>query len=280
MEALVIEPKIEYAQICSSNPIKALKSCYIGISSKKNIYEVLFKIPISQIPDNIDILSATLIIDMVSINPGYSASITPFALKVEWDLTSVQWENKPSFNPEICGESIFVKKASKCNIDITPIVKKWYKKEVVNYGIVLMSNGKTKNSIVKILNNQSPHNRPRVKIVYENKNPEVLNTTKFIEKVEEISTKDSYRYSTPRNTSLTKEDIFYIKNLGKNKITAHLQSSPDGISYINESDEICIERTEMKFLVSCIFSKFTRVAVKNINCGECSKVKIWYLAQE
>jgi len=44
--------------------------------------------------------------------------------------------------------------------------------------------------------------------------------------------------------------------------------------------EILVEMDRIKFIVPCIFAKFTRVAVKNTRCGKTSRVKVWYQAQE
>ena len=82
------------------------------------------------------------------------------------------------------------------------------------------------------------------------------------------------------NTSLTKTVMFFVKNLGVHDITANLQVSPDGINFINEPAQIIVGMNAIKFIVPCIFAKFTRVAVKNVNCGETSRAKIWYKAQE
>ena len=64
------------------------------------------------------------------------------------------------------------------------------------------------------------------------------------------------------------------------EITAHLQVSPDGVHFIDEPTIISVEKNNIKFIVPCIFAKFTRVAVKNIYCDETSIVKIWYQAQQ
>ncbi|MCJ7689736.1 MAG: DUF6385 domain-containing protein [Clostridiaceae bacterium] len=104
--------------------------------------------------------------------------------------------------------------------------------------------------------------------------------TKFIDKSEEFDTNDSYSFSKLMNTSLTKTVMFFVKNIGVKEIEAHIQVTPDGINFINEPMEILIVMNEIKFIVPCIFAKFTRVAVKNIYYGETSRVKIWYQAQE
>ena len=106
-----------------------------------------------------------------------------------------------------------------------------------------------------------------------------LPPTKFIDRSEEFDTNYSYAFSEMINTSLTKTVIFFVKNQGIHEITAHLQVSPDGINFINEPTKILVEMNKLMFIVPCIFSKFTRVAVKNIYCSETSRVKIWYQAQ-
>lgn len=104
--------------------------------------------------------------------------------------------------------------------------------------------------------------------------------TKFIDKSEEFDTNDLYSFSELINTSLTTTVMFFIKNVAIYEIIAHLQVSPDGINFINEPMQISVGMNEIKFIVPCIFAKFTRVAVKNVTSGETSRVKIWYQAQE
>ncbi|MGV8980204.1 DUF6385 domain-containing protein [Clostridium sp.] len=104
--------------------------------------------------------------------------------------------------------------------------------------------------------------------------------TKFIDISEEFDTNDLYSFSELINTSLTKTVMYFVKNIDIYEITAHLQVSPNGIDFINEPTVITLDSNILKFIVPCIFSKFTRVAVKNIYSGETSRVKIWYQAQE
>lgn len=287
LEALIIKPKIELAQIISNHPCANLQNAsamYIGKSPKKNLYRLLFKIPIDKLPSNTTIISATLKINVTSVRSRYPNLITPYALIENWTIDKVTWDNSPSFDTEIFGDSVDVKRAAQYTLDITTIVQQWNNNEISNYGIVLKNDETITGALVKINNNMKKSCGPKVEIFYEQKcscncTCETI-PTKFIEKFEEFNTKDIYSYSKLRNTSLTKTVTYFVENLGIDKIKAHLQVSPDGVTFINEPAQIFLDMNEMKFLVPCIFSKFTRVAVKNINCTETSKVKIWYLAQE
>lgn len=284
MKSLIIEPNIELAQIISTN---YLVNCYntsimcIGMSNN-SIYRILIKIPINNLPSNTEIIKAQLNITVSSVKPEFSKIITSYALMDPWTINTVEWDNQPSYNPCIHGKSVDVKKATKYDIDITPIIKLWYENEISNYGIVLKTNEQKCSSLVKILSATDRLNGPAVEIFYEPKCSFEIIPTKFTEKIEEFDVVSNilYSYSMLRNTSLTKTVIFYVQNLGMNKINAHLQSSPDGVNFIDEQTQITLDMNEIYFIVPCIFGRFTRVAVRNDSLIGNSRVKIWYLAQE
>lgn len=283
MNLLIVEPKIEFAQIVSNNYLKNsnyASAMRIGVSDKKNIYRILFKIPMNKIPPNISIVSAFLKINLTPIRSRHQNIITPYALTEDWKLNTVTWDNQPSFNSEIFGESVNVKRVLQYSLDITPIVQKWCNNEISDYGIVLKNCELKSGALVKMNTYKNKPSGPKVEFFYEHKCQCEIVPTKFTERIEALDTYSLYRYSIARNTSLTKTVIFFIENQGDNKTICHLQVSPDGVTYINEPAEISLEKSEMKFLVPCIFGKFTRVAARNINSSETSRVKIWYLSQE
>lgn len=283
MNLQIVEPRIEYKQIVSSNHFKNLNNISamrIGVSDKKNIYRVLFKIPMNKIPPNASIVSAFLKINLTPIRSRYQNIITPYALAEDWKLNTVTWDNQPPFNLEIFGESVKVTKTSHYSVDITPIVEKWYNNEISDYGIVLKNYELKSGALVKMNTYINKPSEPKVEIFYEHKCQCEIIPTKFIERIEEFDTYSSYRYSIARNTSLTKTVIFFVENQGDSKTICHLQVSPDGVNYINEPAEISLEKNEIKFLVPCIFGKFTRVAARDIHDSEKSRIKIWYLSQE
>jgi hypothetical protein len=107
-----------------------------------------------------------------------------------------------------------------------------------------------------------------------------LVTTIFIDMVVEFNTDGTYSFSELINTSLTKTVMFFVKNVGKKEIIANLQISPNGVDFIDEPAMILPPLNQLKFIVPCIFAKFTRVAVKNVNPLETSTVRLWYQAQE
>lgn len=284
MEYKTIKPKVDLVQVMSNNDLidsDNISFIHIGRYDEENLFRVLFKIFMNKIPQNVKIIDATLIINIKHVGSGYPNIITTYALMENWGLEGVTWENQPHYNTKISGESINVSRRSQCKLKITSIIKKWYKNEISNYGIVLKNNEIKDKTTSKIVGDMDAI----VQITYSSKNiiGKDLNEKcppQFTEKVERFDTDDLFGYSTLRNTSLKSTVIFLVENLGTNIITAHLQVSPDGINFIDEPFKVLIEMNEIKYLVPCIFSKFTRVAVKNINSVETSTVKIWYQAQK
>ncbi|MGV8980195.1 DNRLRE domain-containing protein [Clostridium sp.] len=283
MEHLILEPKIEIAQIisgCHSDNLKNLPIMGIGMYDANKIYRVLFKISIDKLPENVEIVAAKLKLMLVSSGASSVNIITPYALMENWNLNTVTWYNQPYFDPEISGENVNVKREAEYIFDITSIVKQWYGDEIPNNGIILKNQETHCRTFAKIILDTRKSCGPEVEIIYKQKCSGGTCCTKFIDKCEELCTNDSYRFSEIRNTSLTKTVIFFVENLEIDEIKAHIQVSPDRVKFINEPTEILVGMDGIKFIVPCVFAKFTRVAVKNSYCGETSRVRIWYQAQE
>jgi hypothetical protein len=275
---------MDIVQVMSNNCSDDTSFIGIGRYDAENLFRILFKISMNKIPQNAIIVDATLIINIKHVESGYPNIITPYALMENWELENVTWDNQPYFNTRIFGESLNVRKRSQCKLKITSIIEKWYKNEISNYGIILKNDEIQDKTISKIVADMESTYRPIIKISYLLKNPVEKDPfekcpTEFTEKVEEFNTDDLFRFSTLINTSLKTTVIFLVKNLGINTITAHLQISPDGINFIDEPFIASIEMNEIKYLVPSIFSKFTRIAVKNVNANKSSRVKVWYQAQ-
>lgn len=277
-----MEPEIQLVQISNDYPQDNLSDTSvmrIGVSDKKNIYRVLLKMSLNEIPQNATIVSTNLILNMTSIKHSEPNIITPYVLTDNWSVYTVSWEEQPSFDPENYGESVDIRKSSKYSFDITNIIKQWYENNLDNYGLILKNAEIKKGALAKISTNLNSCYKPIVEIVYEVDCECVVNSTTFTDQTETLESHHCYTYSELFNTSLATTDIFFVQNLGKHKVTAHLQVSPDGINFLDEPAEISLSSMEINFLVPCIFAKYTRVAVKTCN-NKKSMVKIWYQSQE
>jgi len=285
LEYEIIRPKISIVQIMSNDFLEnSDDTIRIGKYNSKNLFRILFKISMDKLPQNAKIVDATLIINIKHVGTGYPNIITPYALMENWDLENVTWDNQPYFNNKICVGSINVTKRCKCKLKITSIVEKWYKNEISNFGLVLKNNEKESKTISKIVADMDSNCKPTIKIFYIKRNSDEIDfrtqcPIEFTDKVEEFNTDDKFSFSALRNTSLKNTVVFLVKNIGNNTLTAHLQVSPDGINFIDEPFTALIGMNEIKYLIPCMFSKFTRVAVKDINSIETSCVRIWYQAQ-
>lgn len=283
MDTIILEPKIQLAQIASNCKLENRYNSSImgiGMYNINNVYRILFKIPIKKVPQDAEIVHVKLKLILISNRSKCTNIVTPYALIDNWNLNTVEWDNQPDFNPEIFGENVNVKRGARYVFDITSLVQKWHRNEIPNYGIILKNKEIKNRTFVKTIADIREQYGPVVEIFYKTKSSCESTCTKFIEKIEELYTNDLYSFSKIRNTSLTKTVIFFVRNLEIHEITAHLQVSPDGVNFINEPMNISVGMNKIKFIVPCIFAQFTRVAVRNIYCGETSKVKVWYQAQE
>ena len=283
MDTLSLESKIQLAQVTSNDHSENLDNSSvmrIGMHDIKKIYRILFTIPIYKMPLDAEIVEAKLKLTLIANGSKHTNIITPYALIENWALNTVTWYNQPALNPKIFGETINMEKKSHYVLDITPIIEKWHTNEIPNHGIILKSQEINSKTSAKMIADIRKSCGPKVEIFFKSKCSCELTPTKFIDKTEELDTNDSYCFSEIRNTSLLNTVIFFVENLEMHEITAHLQVSPDGVNFINEPTKISVEKNKIKFIVPCIFAKFTRVAVKNICCNETSRVKIWYQAQE
>jgi len=283
LDFLILEPEIQLIQIssrCNSEYSNNSQCMFIGMCDVNKIYRILLKIPIKKLPEDAEIVDAKLKLILIPNGAKYANIITPYALIEDWNPNTVTWYNQPTFNSGIFGKSVNVRRASQYVFDITSIVQKWHKNEISNNGIVLKNQEIKNKTLVKSLTDIKKSYAPKVEIFYISKCSCGKCQTQFVDKNEEFDTNDSYSFSKIRNTSITKTVMFFVKNIEIYEIRAHVQVSPDGINFIDEPTEILVGFNEIKFIVPCIFAKFTRVAVKNTCCEQRSRVKIWYQAQE
>ena len=279
MDHLILKQKIQFTQIISNCHLDNIPLMFIKMYDENKIYRTLFKIPMNKLPQDIEIVEAKLKLVLMVNETNSTNVVTPYAIAENWDMNTVTWHNQPSYNSVIFGQSVNVKCDAKYIFDITNIVKKWYGNEIPNNGIILKNHEKHCSDFAKVPSDKKEACGPTVEIIYKANCPCIPTCNKFIDKSEEFCTNDSYHFSQTRNTSLTSTVMFFVKNLEIDEIKAHIQVSPDGVNFINEPMEILVEMDTIKFIVPCIFAKFTRVAVKNIHCGKTSRVKIWYQAQ-
>jgi len=283
LDFLILEPKIQFVQVasnCSSEYLNNSKVMFIGMCDVNKIFRMLFKIPINKLPEDAKIVDAKLKLILIPNGSKYTDIITPYALIEEWKLKTVTWDNQPAFNSEIFGKSVNVRRGAQYVFDITSIIQQWHKNKIQNNGIILKNQEIKNKTLAKTITDITKSYAPKVEIFYRSECSSRKCQTDFIDKSEEFDTSDSYSFSKIRNTSITKTVMFFVKNIEKYEIRAHIQVSPDGINFIDEPTQILVGLNEIKFIVPCIFAKFTRVAVKNIRCGKRSRVKIWYQAQE
>ncbi|WHH58245.1 DUF6385 domain-containing protein [Petroclostridium sp. X23] len=287
MESLTIKPQLGLAQVNLNNTDKNISNVAamcLGRFDTSHIYRILFKVPITTIPDDVTIVQASLKIYIAASGIGQSNLVTPYLLSNDWLIDSVTWNNQPAFDGSVSGSTEDIGACGEYTFDITSIVKAWYDETHVNYGLILKNRESKNATYAKVLTDLHKSYAPLVEIkyIFRCKCECKVISTQFIETVEEMDTDSSYSYSLTKDTSKTKMVTFFIKNEGMYTVTAKIQISPDGINYSNDYGGVAIniKPGEMLHAIPAVFSKYTRLAVKNTDSSQLSRVKIWYQAQQ
>ncbi|QZY56328.1 DNRLRE domain-containing protein [Crassaminicella profunda] len=284
MSSIKIFPQVATVQISSYAPNKIFGLCkdmYLGRKDANDIFRILFKFPITTIPNECIILKAVLKIYVQFAGMLIPSSFTPYALKEDWNIQNITWNNQPSFYTHITGETKCIKRVDFYHFNITEIVTKWYEHEIMNYGLIIknkeLSNG-TYNRVNTVINSNLS---PMLEITYGQKSNITIVPTRYVSETEEMDTDELYRFSSTINASLTKTITCHIKNLGNSPIEIKFQSSPNGIDFCDDIPEsTVIKPHELIWSTPYCFATYGRIAAKNVNPGETSKIRIWYEAQE
>lgn len=284
MSFVTTRSPINAAQISLAKPNKVFgnhKSMYMGKVDCKNIYRILLKSCIAMIPEECTILKAVLRIYVQFTGNNTLVIFTPYAIKENWSAETLTWNNQPAFYPSIKGESLSLSKEGFYCFNITSLVSMWYKNEIPNYGLI-MFNDPSHNKTVKQINTVINSNlAPMVEISYVPKCEIQVIPTHFISQVEELDTDELYTFSSIINTSLTKMITYHVENLGGPPVEIRLQVSANLTDFINDSTTPkIIGSHETVYAIPYTFSKYLRIAARNIHPGETSKIRIWYQAQE
>lgn len=287
MSSTTINPQVDPSQISLKKPSKVFGMCstmYLGKKFSNDIYRMLFKFPLSMIPDECVILKAVLKI-YVQFAGMYKVSLfTPYALEENWSVDTVTWNNQPHFYEDLSGESKYITRSTFYTFNITEMVAKWYDHEIPNYGLIIKNEEIQNQTYKQITTVKNDSLSPAVEITYSPKihiQPQPPVSTRFIEKLEELDTDELYSFSSVVNTSLTKIITCHVENSGDTPVEMLLQTSPNEIHFCDDcSSPKLIPPHEMFWVTPYSFAKYGRIAVKNVNPGETSRIRIWYQAQE
>ena len=72
---------------------------------------------------------------------------------------------------------------------------------------------------------------------------------------------------------------FFVKNTGMHPLNFHIQISPDGMEYLNDSQIFAVEPGDMKAAVPYLFGKFMRVSLRPLSDGYTIAARVWCQAQ-
>ncbi|MBF8984554.1 DNRLRE domain-containing protein [Lutibacter sp. B2] len=287
MNSTIIQPQVETAQISMQKPNRIFGFCttmYIGKKHLNDVYRILFNFPILEIPAECIILKAVLRIYVQFAGMYKKSLFTPYALEENWSIDTVKWNNQPPFYPTVSGESKYITRSTFYTFNITDMVSKWYNHEISNYGFIIKNEEIQNQTYKEITTVKNDALSPTIEITYSPKihiQPQPPVPTRFIEETEDIDTDELYRFSSVMNTSLTKTITCYVENLGDTPVEILLQISPNNIHFCDDcSTSKIIEPHTLTHVVPYTFSKYGRIAVRNVTPGETSRIRIWYQAQE
>lgn len=280
-----IRTPVEIAQISKNRPHTVfgdLKSMFMGRWDSKKINRILFKSPIDVIPEGVKIMKANLKIYVQYVGNSRASEFIPYAVGQDWSIQTVNWINQPTYFSHIKGQGIKITSAGFYSFNITHLVEKWYKGDIGNFGIVLRNDEITNNTDIRVSTIINSSLAPVVEIFYaqESKYQCICKDITFKEKVEEIETGPDYQFSPTINTAKTKDVSFFLRNIGEKDLRVKIQISPDDVNYIDNPGDIILKPNEMEVFIPTYFTKYLRVAAKNINNNETSILKIWYQSQQ
>lgn len=284
MSSVSIFPQTVTAQISSYQPDTVFGLCstmHLGRKNESSIYRILFKFPVSIIPNQCFILKAILKIYIRYAGLLTPIAFTPYALSQDWSFQTVTWNNQPAYYPTVAGETKLIQKGDFHTFNITRMITKWYENEIMNYGLIIKSEELQDQSYMQINTDLNSDLSPVIEIAYTQKSKINIVSSRYISGNEEIDTAGSYSFSSIVDISLTKTITCHIKNLGSTPVEVKYQTSPNGIDFIDDcSNPRILPGHEMIWLVPYSFAKYGRIAARNIDPTETSRIKIWYEAQE
>lgn len=229
---------------------------------------------LSGMPNNITITEATMKLYLLeNSQPTVSKVIDAYAVIQSWQEDEVTFANQPLFEETPYAEVTITNEINTFIAwDISTLLRDWKSGSLANIGIALDSTDPwvgfaSSNALVTTL---------RVKPVLLIEYQPVL----FVTEAETgLTTTDQVQYSLARNVSGARQVSFFVNNTGTNQVTVQLELSPEGITYMIESDPIVIPPSRSTILVPRYFTQYARVGYKSTSAGAPSTLNIWFQAQ-
>ncbi len=249
----------------------------IGMNSHMVEYRVLLKFNFDQLPDDIQVLKATL--TLVTTNET-TFRLSGYDLKSGWNIYGINWVKQPAID---FTNTIFEEMIVGCNkysFDFTNQVKSWLENSEDNYGMVLMGLELSSSKEIQICTEQGTENNLALLVEYcIDKN--VHNVPKFYEYTEKIWVSCAAKYYTSGiNISLMDKVSYFIKNNNIVSITVIAENSPDNVNYAKEIQAIVISPGASSLLVPINFSKYIRLSITVPPNGKLSYIKVWLNLQQ
>jgi hypothetical protein len=270
----------EIAEINSYDKMRAKSHCermIIGKNSHRVDYRVLIKFNLDNLPDNIQLVTATL---TVVVTKGSTFQLFGYNLNAGWSIYSINWVNQPSID---FNDKIFEKTISGCDkyyIDITNQVKEWLADPNENYGMILMGSDTSATNDILIYTEQGSRDNLSLLVEYC-VDKDVHNVPDFFECTEDIEVSSASEYVTSGvNISLMNKVSYFIKNNNNVSIAVIAENSPDNVNYAKEIQTIVIPPGASSLLVPINFSKYIRLSITVSPGGKTSCINVWLNLQQ
>ncbi|GEM_PF-5525842 len=194
------------------------------------------------------------------------------------------WSNRPAHSGTpyavIDLRDRFCLEYVKC--DITALVSDWSDLPAKNYGLTLELASPVCGSI--FFESKRGNHPPFVLIEYSHKKPEPICRdariiSDFVDEIHRLQQQGPRATSPLIDISRSKTVSVFVQNLGSNPVTAHLQISPDGSSFIDDPQLVRLTDQNPAVIVPYRFAKYLRTVVQSDNGTGHINVNIRYQSQ-
>lgn len=283
MNIINTRPQVNIAQINSFRPntnFSNVPEMCLGRCNANYMHRLLVQFPITSIPEDAIIISATFKF-FVSAAAGECLNyITPYMITESWTYNTVTWRNQPIYDSYIYGNTLGVKKCGQYLMDITNIVQDWHAGNYTNNGIILRSAEQNDKIISKINTDSISSYPPVIEIKYILKCVCEVEATQFEEVVRSLTLDAGATVTFMQDTSVMKTITVFIQNQGPASVNAKLQISPNGTIVVDDGENISIDQGNTIVMVPYRFARYTHVVIKNNSTTQTAQLNYFFQIQK
>lgn len=271
----------QYTSISSKDPHMGsadYNHMFVGTDENGFIYRSLLKFKIDELPINIFVINAKLSLFSEDLKTISCDNFTPYLITSDWKKETVTWNMLPTVDlSKGCSVLESVDK-SKCEWDITRIVRNWIDNKESNYGLLLKSKEDGSHDLCRFLT-QGYDKKPCLKLsLYCYEKTELASREVYCITNEYIANKKP-KFTDWIEVSKYSMYTFFVKNLGTSSVIIQVQISPDKESVFNESVLYRIPKKGTTAITPMLYTFYNRLVYRTVPPGNQSDIKVWFQAQ-